>query len=452
VDSIGKTRELLQAAPKIEAQKGGRALRGIGETFKANPITGSASISVPLPLSPGRNERTPALSLSYDSGGGNGPYGLGWSLSLPQFQRRSDQKLPRYRDGTDTFVMSALEDLVPVGAPTVAGGVVTQRYQPRAEGGFALIERRIYLDGESTWLTLDRANVRRSYGTTATARLTDLLQPWRTFIWYLTEEWDELGNGVRYVYESGDDPGRGSAFRYLQRVHYGNVTPGTFNDGWRFEVVLDYGGHAATPGDLQPHTDQLVPMVEESDTPEMTVLDAVDLLVNRVPIIVEVHVIRSADRAGAVERLGRTLADAVTGWSNTTRYAYHHGYFDGTEREFRGFGKVEQWDTEATTDGDLPPVRNVTWFHTGACPSPTCKRRIAPSTSRTRARSRRASMPSRASFSSLNLKGQAEAMERYYLNVKKIESGVFDRADTEELARLRQYVLDVQRGIGASAW
>ena len=29
-----------------------------------------------------------------------------------------------------------------------------------------------------------------------------------------------------------------------------------------------------------------------------------------------------------------------------TRYAYHHGYFDGTEREFRGFGRVDQLDTE----------------------------------------------------------------------------------------------------------
>ena len=29
-----------------------------------------------------------------------------------------------------------------------------------------------------------------------------------------------------------------------------------------------------------------------------------------------------------------------------TRYAYHHGYFDGVEREFRGFGMVEQLDTE----------------------------------------------------------------------------------------------------------
>ncbi|HKO62156.1 MAG TPA: SpvB/TcaC N-terminal domain-containing protein, partial [Pyrinomonadaceae bacterium] len=64
-----------------------------------------------------------------------------------------------------------------------------------------------------------------------------------------------------------------------------------------------------------------------------------------------------------------------------TRYAYHHGYFDGFEREFRGFGMVEQWDTETlaalTATGELsvadnidaashvPPVHTKTWFHTG---------------------------------------------------------------------------------------
>ena len=52
-----------------------------------------------------------------------------------------------------------------------------------------------------------------------------------------------------------------------------------------------------------------------------------------------------------------------------TRYAYHHGYFDSHEREFRGFGRVDQWDTEAV-GGDavqpVVPVRTTTWYHTGA--------------------------------------------------------------------------------------
>src|SRR5262249_56550072 len=46
-----------------------------------------------------------------------------------------------------------------------------------------------------------------------------------------------------------------------------------------------------------------------------------------------------------------------------TRYAYHHGYYDGIEREFRGFGMVEQRDTEElaalTAGGDFPHAPNI---------------------------------------------------------------------------------------------
>ena len=67
-----------------------------------------------------------------------------------------------------------------------------------------------------------------------------------------------------------------------------------------------------------------------------------------------------------------------------SRFRYHHGYFDGEEREFRGFAAVEQWDAESFSgdrgkglfpdaptlneDDELrvPPVHTKTWFHTGA--------------------------------------------------------------------------------------
>ena len=44
-----------------------------------------------------------------------------------------------------------------------------------------------------------------------------------------------------------------------------------------------------------------------------------------------------------------------------SRYAYHHGYFDGEEREFRGFGMVEQWDTEEI--GTRHARRNIARGH-----------------------------------------------------------------------------------------
>ena len=35
------------------------------------------------------------LSLAYDSGAGNGPFGFGWRLSLPSITRKTDKGLPR---------------------------------------------------------------------------------------------------------------------------------------------------------------------------------------------------------------------------------------------------------------------------------------------------------------------------------------------------------------------
>ena len=51
--------------------------------------------------------------------------------------------------------------------------------------------------------------------------------------------------------------------------------------------------------------------------------------------------------SGARRRAGRDARPGSGGSVSITRYAYHHGHYDGEEREFRGFGMVEQWDTEA---------------------------------------------------------------------------------------------------------
>src|SRR5512139_1691385 len=102
--------------PSISLPKGGGAIRGIGEKFAANPVTGTGAMTVPIFTSPGRSGFGPQLSLSYDSGAGNGPFGFGWNLSLPSITRKTDKGLPRYNDAeeSDVFVLSGAEDLVPV--------------------------------------------------------------------------------------------------------------------------------------------------------------------------------------------------------------------------------------------------------------------------------------------------------------------------------------------------
>src|SRR5881396_3661425 len=148
--------------PAVSLPKGGGAIRGIGEKFAANPVTGTGSLSVPLPTSPGRSGFGPQLSLSYDSGAGNGPFGFGWSLSLPAITRKTDKRLPEYRDAeeSDVFILSGAEDLVPVlhadgtrlEDDASHPGYVIHRYRPRVEGLFARIERWTRTnDGDVHW-------------------------------------------------------------------------------------------------------------------------------------------------------------------------------------------------------------------------------------------------------------------------------------------------------------
>src|SRR5271168_3766407 len=101
------------AVPQLNLPKGGGAIRGIGEKYTSNPVTGTGSLSVPLAASPARSGFGPQLNVTYDSGSGNGPFGIGWSLSLPSITRKTDKGLPRYDDAkeSDVYILSGVEDL-----------------------------------------------------------------------------------------------------------------------------------------------------------------------------------------------------------------------------------------------------------------------------------------------------------------------------------------------------
>jgi hypothetical protein len=157
--------------------KGGGAIRGIGEKFTANPATGSGRFTIPIPVSPGRSGFAPELSLNYDSGTGNGLFGMGWSLELPSIKRKTDKGLPKYDDGlNDEFIIAGAEELVPVFKPNSNEIEDTSRsinsvefsirqYRPRIEGLFSRIERWTRAsDGDVHWRTISKDNVTTFYG------------------------------------------------------------------------------------------------------------------------------------------------------------------------------------------------------------------------------------------------------------------------------------------------
>ncbi|MEA2344620.1 MAG: hypothetical protein QOF63_2789, partial [Thermoanaerobaculia bacterium] len=273
------------SAPTITLPKGGGAIRGIGEKFAATPVTGTGSLSIPLPASPGRAGFSPHLALSYDSGAGNGPFGIGWSLSLPSITRKTDKGLPQYRDAeeSDVFIISGSEDLVPVLQPDgclfedndSAPGYTIRRYRPRIEGLFARIERWTALTGDVHWRSITRDNVTTLYGKTSESRIADPCDPRHVFTWLICESYDDKGNAVVYRYAAENDENvarlqanerhrvRG-ANRYLKRIDYGNrvsrlVQPDRDAAEWLFRLVFDYGDEPfqlLPPDRSLPHASQ----------------------------------------------------------------------------------------------------------------------------------------------------------------------------------------------------
>jgi RHS repeat-associated protein len=190
----------------ISLPSGGGAIGGLGEKFSPDLFTGTGNFSVPIAVPPGRHGVQPQLALTYSTGNGNGPFGLGWALSLPGVARKTSRGVPTYRDGErpDVFILSGSEDLVAV-ADTVEGRV---RYRPRTEGLFARIER--VRDGAGDyWEVRSKDGLRTRYGT---PRPANPGPQWRDpavvehqggagiFAWRITETSDPLGNLIRYSY------------------------------------------------------------------------------------------------------------------------------------------------------------------------------------------------------------------------------------------------------------
>ena len=84
----------------IGLPQGGGALHGIGEKFSPDLHTGTGNFTVPIAIPAGRNGFQPQLNLVYSTGNGNGPFGLGWSLSVPGVMRKTSDGVPRYDDSS----------------------------------------------------------------------------------------------------------------------------------------------------------------------------------------------------------------------------------------------------------------------------------------------------------------------------------------------------------------
>lgn len=272
-------------APSIELPKGGGAIKSIGEKFSVNAANGTSSFNFPLPFStPGG--LVPDLTIAYNSGTGNGIFGIGWALTLPTIRRKTEQELPRYQDSidSDTYIFSQAEDLVPVLTNTSGKWKKLEKdspdhlyiirfYRPRIEGLFARIERwTSKKNGRIHWRVITKDNSTTIFGSSNSAAIADPKDPLRIFEWLPELVFNDKGHCVVYEYKTEDAKNINASLlhernrvngyspftnTYLKRIRHGNTemykqAGDSLPAHFLFEVVFDYGDHSTA---LPPYTE-----------------------------------------------------------------------------------------------------------------------------------------------------------------------------------------------------
>lgn len=188
------------ATNTISLPSGPGSIEGLGESFEPQLNTGSYVFRLPFKLPPVRGKAQPEISMTYNSGNGNGPLGLGWNLRVPFLQRQTDKGLPSYDDTKDHFITGDGEELT-----------------ARADGSF---RRKVETDftkwenlGANGWRGTKRDGTVLRYGATVQARQERAAG--QVFRWMLESCEDPNGNRVEYTYQKHEGQ------IYLAEIRYG---------------------------------------------------------------------------------------------------------------------------------------------------------------------------------------------------------------------------------------
>ncbi|HEY5912362.1 MAG TPA: toxin TcdB middle/N-terminal domain-containing protein [Verrucomicrobiae bacterium] len=186
----------------------------MGESFQPALNTGTAKYSVALKLPPGTAGHAPSLSLNYEAGAANGPFGYGWLIGVGSVQRKTDRGIPTYGENVgfprpDSYLDSNREELVPQ-----ADGY----WFCKNEGAFVR-----YRQLSSYWEATLPNGTRQEFGRTTNACILDPVTG-HVFSWLLEKETDTHGSVIVYSYAAY--PGLQNVNqKYLASISYGPGAP-----------------------------------------------------------------------------------------------------------------------------------------------------------------------------------------------------------------------------------
>lgn len=179
------------SANTVRLPDGPGSVRGLSDDVGVDGFSAQVRYDVPLELPAGRAGMKPSLALSYSGDLGNGPLGVGWTLSLPAIRRST-------RQGPPSFTASDELELVGIGG----GG----RLIPVPDGSLRL-ERQPYAvkvdrQGEG-FVVLAPGGVRYLLGATAASRQGEGSQ---VTAWMLERVVHPTGEQIafQYLQDSGE--------------------------------------------------------------------------------------------------------------------------------------------------------------------------------------------------------------------------------------------------------
>lgn len=234
---------------EISLPRGGGSIKGLGETFQPNLFSGTGSHTIPFPISKARGLE-PEISITYNSGSGNGSFGMGYSLGLEKITLRTEQCIPKY-DDKDIYLLNGTELVKNNENSEKKSGYIIQKYFPRIQKKFLLIKHFIKEDfSESYWEVTSTENITTIFGKENSTRIYNPKKKTQIFEWLIQEKINAKGNKIEYSYKaenkdnipnSIENQGHSYNNKYIQCVKYGNFFDSNNIEKYAFEIIFDYG-------------------------------------------------------------------------------------------------------------------------------------------------------------------------------------------------------------------
>ena len=191
---------------------------------------GAARLSYPILVPPGRRGTAPQLTLEYTSGGGNGPMGVGWRLSLSVIQRSTRNGL--FYKGT-SFEHDG-EELVP--RPDWGNGY----YGAKRE---TLFSKYQMTSPDKGWVISTRDGVKYYFGASTASQINN---SYGVFQWCLDRVEDPNGNFYSITYFKDQGQIYPSLISYTGNTGLNPTHAVEFNYENRPDVIVSYLSQSRT--------------------------------------------------------------------------------------------------------------------------------------------------------------------------------------------------------------